>query len=98
MRVGMVGLAALYWPLAIGNGLQGREGVQFLSAATLSVSEPLIQATLGMTAAEYADALPGQSLQRRGGDGGPRTVGYGGADCAAQRTRGLGGTHGGIRR
>jgi len=55
MRVGMVGLAALYWPLAMGNGLQGREGVQLLSAATLGVSEPLIQATLGMTSAEYAE-------------------------------------------
>jgi predicted dehydrogenase len=53
MRVGIAGLAALYWPLAMGNGLQGREGVHFLSAATLGVDDALIKATLGMSAAEY---------------------------------------------
>lgn len=55
MRIGLVGLAALYWPLAMGNGLQGREGVQFLSAATLGVEEAIIEATLGMSAATYAE-------------------------------------------
>ncbi|MEZ4867018.1 MAG: Gfo/Idh/MocA family oxidoreductase [Caldilineaceae bacterium] len=55
MRVGVVGLAALYWPIAMGNGLQDREGVHFLSAATLDVDDTLIQATLGMTAAAYAE-------------------------------------------
>ncbi len=55
MRVGMVGLAALYWPLAMGNGLQNRDGVQFLSAATLGVSDAAIEATLGMTPAAYAE-------------------------------------------
>jgi predicted dehydrogenase len=55
MRVGVVGLAALYWPVAIGKGLQGREGVQFRSAATLGASEATLQATLGLSAAEYAE-------------------------------------------
>lgn len=55
MRVGLVGLAALYWPVAMGNGFQGRAGVQFLSAATLGVDDALIQATLGMSAAAYAE-------------------------------------------
>lgn len=54
MRVGMAGLAALYWPLAIGKGLQGRAGVQFLGAATLGVAEATIQNTLGLAPAEYA--------------------------------------------
>ena len=55
MRVGLVGLTALYWPVAMGNGFQGQAGVQFLSAATLGVDDALLQATLGMTAAAYAE-------------------------------------------
>jgi predicted dehydrogenase len=54
MRVGMVGLAALYWPNAMGRGLQGREGVEFVAAATLGVDESTIKAMLGMSPAEYA--------------------------------------------
>jgi predicted dehydrogenase len=50
----MAGLAALYWPLAIGKGLQGREGVHFVAAATLGVGDALIQATLGLAPADYA--------------------------------------------
>lgn len=55
MRVGMVGLAALYWPVAIGNGLRGREGVEFLGAAMLDASRADIEETLGMSAVEYAE-------------------------------------------
>ena len=55
MRVGMVGLAALYWPIAIGNGLQARKGVKFLGAATLDAGETAIQETLGLSAAGYAE-------------------------------------------
>jgi myo-inositol 2-dehydrogenase/D-chiro-inositol 1-dehydrogenase len=55
MRVGMVGLAALYWPMAIGSGLQARKGVKFLAAATLGASEVAIRDTLGVSAAEYAE-------------------------------------------
>jgi UDP-N-acetylglucosamine 3-dehydrogenase len=54
MRVGMVGLAALYWPMTIGKGLQERQGVEFLAAATLGVDEATIRGTLGISAAEYA--------------------------------------------
>jgi UDP-N-acetylglucosamine 3-dehydrogenase len=61
MRVGMVGLASLYWPIAIGRGLQERrssasqgEGVEFLAAATLGADELAIRGTLGISAAEYA--------------------------------------------
>jgi predicted dehydrogenase len=54
MRVGMAGLAALYWPLAIGKGLQGREGVQFAGAATLGVDGATIQALLGISPTDYA--------------------------------------------
>jgi predicted dehydrogenase len=50
----MVGLAALYWPIAIGKGLQAK-GVEFLGAATLDASETTIQETLGICAATYAE-------------------------------------------
>lgn len=55
MRVGMVGLATLYWPVAIGNGLQNRSGVKFLGAATLDADETIIKETLGLSAVEYAE-------------------------------------------
>jgi predicted dehydrogenase len=64
MRVGMAGLAALYWPVAIGRGLQGRENVAFAAAATLGVENGAIQQTLGMSAQEYA-ARFGVSLYER---------------------------------
>ncbi len=54
MRVGMVGLAALYWPMTIGKGLQGRQGVEFPAAATLGADEATIRGSLGISAAEYA--------------------------------------------
>src|SRR5687767_11135213 len=54
MRVGMVGLAALYWPIAIGRGLQAKE-VEFLGVATLGLNETEIQETLGISAVEYAE-------------------------------------------
>jgi predicted dehydrogenase len=50
----MAGLAALYWPIAIGNGLQASQGVEFLGAATLDVGETAIHEMLGMSAADYA--------------------------------------------
>jgi predicted dehydrogenase len=55
MRVGLVGLAALYWPVAIGNGLQTRTDVEFLGAATLEADETTILETLGISAATYAE-------------------------------------------
>jgi predicted dehydrogenase len=50
----MAGLAALYWPIAIGNGLRASKGVEFLGAATLDVGETAIHEMLGMSPAEYA--------------------------------------------
>lgn len=55
MRVGMAGLAALYWPVAIGNGIRSREGVEFLGAATLGESDGTIREALGLLPSEYAD-------------------------------------------
>jgi predicted dehydrogenase len=54
MRIGLVGLNALYWPVSIGDGLVGKPGVQFLAAATLGVNDEDVRKTLGMTSAEYA--------------------------------------------
>lgn len=54
MRVGVAGLAALYWPVAMGNGLQKREGVEFVAAATLGVSDAESEAMLRMSPTAYA--------------------------------------------
>jgi predicted dehydrogenase len=54
MRVGMVGLASLYWPECIGNGLLANKNVEFVGAATLGVSDAGIKEVLGMFPAEYA--------------------------------------------
>ncbi len=53
MRVGIAGLAALYWPVAFGNGLQAKK-VEFAAAATLGASEQEIAGALGMTPTQYA--------------------------------------------
>jgi predicted dehydrogenase len=50
----MAGLAALYWPVALANGIRDREGVSFTAAATLGVSNDQIRAMLGMAPEEYA--------------------------------------------
>jgi len=54
MRFGIAGLKALYWPMSIGNGLNGKAGVQFLAAATLGESTTVIKECLGLSPAEYA--------------------------------------------
>ena len=56
MRVGMAGLAALYWPVAIGGGLKAKAdaGVEFVAAATMGQDGGYIRDCLGMTADEYA--------------------------------------------
>jgi predicted dehydrogenase len=54
MKVGIVGLNALYWPVAMGNGLVAKPGVQFLAAATLGESEEDIKGNLGLSPVEYA--------------------------------------------
>jgi predicted dehydrogenase len=54
MRVGMINLSTIYWPMAIGRGLKAIEGVEFLSAATIGVSDATIRETLGISSEEYA--------------------------------------------
>lgn len=54
MRVGMAGLAALYWPICMGNGLMKHGNAEFTAAATLGENEEYIGKVLGMTAQEYA--------------------------------------------
>ena len=55
MRIGMVGLSTLYWPVCMGNGLSGNSAVEFVSAADLSESEANVRENLGMTQTEYCD-------------------------------------------
>jgi len=50
----MVNLSALYWPMAIGRGLQSSEGVKFLGVATIGVNESTIRETIGISSEEYA--------------------------------------------
>ena len=54
MKIGIAGLNGLYWPVAMGNGLSGKPGVQFLAAATLGENEADIKGNLGLSPAEYA--------------------------------------------
>lgn len=54
MRAGIVGLAGLYWPMALGRALKEHPGVHFVGAATLGEDERAIQEMLGITPAEYA--------------------------------------------
>ncbi|MGQ9683264.1 MAG: Gfo/Idh/MocA family protein [Anaerolineae bacterium] len=53
MRVGMAGLQALYWPMAIGKGLQAK-GVEFVAATALGVEDERVAQALGATPQEYA--------------------------------------------
>lgn len=55
MRVGFVGITALYWPFAIGNGLRSIEGVDFTCAATLGMSDDIIKEHIGITSTEFAN-------------------------------------------
>jgi predicted dehydrogenase len=53
MRVGIAGLDALYWPVAMAKGLRAK-GVELAAAATLGVDEAAIGASLGLSPSEYA--------------------------------------------
>lgn len=55
MRVGMVGLAATYWPTAIARKLRARRGVRLLAAASLGVSDAVARRYLRVSPDEYAD-------------------------------------------
>jgi predicted dehydrogenase len=54
MRIGMAGLNALYWPVAAGNFLLDKPGVEFVAVAPLEESEMAIKDSLGQTPTEYA--------------------------------------------
>jgi UDP-N-acetylglucosamine 3-dehydrogenase len=54
LRVGMVGLTSLYWPIAIARGLARERGAKLLAAATLGSPEKAVVEHLGMTAEAYA--------------------------------------------
>jgi predicted dehydrogenase len=54
MRIGMAGIAALYWPVTIANGLAARRDARLVSFATLGVSPSEVKQHLGMTPDEYA--------------------------------------------
>lgn len=55
MRAGMVGLAGLYWPMAMGRALHDHPSVEFLGAATMGADERAIGELLGVTPVEYAE-------------------------------------------
>jgi predicted dehydrogenase len=55
MRIGIAGLNALYWPISIGDGLQGKPGVYFLAAASLGEKAANIRGSLGLSPEDYAD-------------------------------------------
>jgi predicted dehydrogenase len=54
LRVGMAGIAALYWPVAIAEGIQTRRDATLVSFATLGVSPSVVRSHLGMEPADYA--------------------------------------------
>lgn len=54
MRTGIAGLASLYWPITLGNGLKNHPEVDFVAAATLGVGDDTITRSLGVSAQQYA--------------------------------------------
>jgi predicted dehydrogenase len=54
LRVGLAGIAALYWPVTIAEGLGSRRDAKLVSFATLGVSTAEVKRHLGMLPAEYA--------------------------------------------
>jgi predicted dehydrogenase len=57
MRVGMAGLAALYWPLTLGKQLRSRRDVDFSAVATLGVDDAVLRQTLGRSALDYGSTF-----------------------------------------
>ena len=57
MRVGIVGLATTYYPLAIGRALKADRRVKLLAAATLGATDKAIRQYTRMSAAECASEL-----------------------------------------
>ena len=57
MRVGIVGVATTYWPVAIARGLQASRGVHLVAAASLGVTATVARRYLGVSPEDYADGL-----------------------------------------
>jgi len=55
LRVGIVGLASLYWPQALAENLARLPEAQLLAAAHLAETDEQIAATLGCTGGEFAE-------------------------------------------
>ncbi len=55
MRVGVAGLASVYYPTAFANAARQIEGVELLAAATAGRPEAAVAASLRMSPREYAD-------------------------------------------
>ena len=55
VRIGIVGLASLYWPVALAENLKKLPQAELRAAATLGESEEQIRATLGCTGAEFSE-------------------------------------------
>jgi len=54
LKVGMVGLTSLYWPIALARGLAQAKGAKLIAAATLGSPEKAVVEHLGMTPEAYA--------------------------------------------
>lgn len=54
LKVGLVGLGALYWPHSIAGGLAGRKDATLVACATLGQSPKLIETHLGTTSERFA--------------------------------------------
>ncbi|MDH7568508.1 MAG: Gfo/Idh/MocA family oxidoreductase [Armatimonadota bacterium] len=54
LRVGVVGLASAYWPVALARCVQSYPGAELVAAAHLGRSEHDLRVTVGMSAEEYA--------------------------------------------
>ncbi len=54
LKVGMAGLTALYWPVALAQSLAKEKGAKLIAAATLRSPEKAVLEHLGMTPEAYA--------------------------------------------
>lgn len=57
LRIGIVGLASLYWPRALADNLARLPEAQLLAAAHLGETDEQIAATLGCTGGEFAETF-----------------------------------------
>jgi predicted dehydrogenase len=54
LRIGVAGLAALYWPITIARGIAARSDARLVAFSTLGVGDGEIERHLGMRPGEYA--------------------------------------------